>query len=174
MRVRDELTFTTTLIVTISPGSTSPIVALIECVPFEIVPLLVDTVETSMKVGKESARTLFVVVYALEFCTFIVNVKLSLTLACVGATEIDKVTAGVGVDVGGVPVNVGVGVFVAVAVFVGVAVAVPVAVAVEVFVDVAVGLLVGVSVGVAVAVLVAVSVSKIVYCTLKELESALE
>ena len=141
---------------TISPGLTSPIEAVNECVSLVIVPLLVATVSTSMYVGNESTTILSLVGAVPVFPILIVNVKLSFTLACEGATDIESDGPGINV-----PVGVEVGVIVAVGwvpVTVGVAVEVPVAVAVEVLVGVpiAVEVSVGVSVGVAVVVMVPV------------------
>lgn len=77
----DELTLTTTVMVTISPGLTSPIEAVNECVSLVIVPLLVVTVSTSMVVGNESTMILSVVGAVPVSPILMVKVKLSFILA---------------------------------------------------------------------------------------------
>jgi hypothetical protein len=128
VRERVELTLTVAMIVIISPGLTSPIDTIKECVSLVIEPLLVVTVITSINVGRESTTILSFVSIEPVFPTLIVKVKLSFTLACVGVTETDNDATGVNV-----PVFVGVRVTVVVGcVPVRVAVAVPVVVAVGV------------------------------------------
>jgi hypothetical protein len=175
--VRDKVEFTRTNaeMVTISSGSTSPIVAMKEWVPFATVPVNVTEI-TSINVGKESTMMLSTVVKSLVFPTLMVKVSVSFTLADEGETETEIVAPGftvavlVGVAVGGVPVIVGVvdGVTVTVGLLVGVDVLVGVfpgeEVSIGVGVSVAVAVLVETMVGIGVSVTVGVAVTVSVSC----------
>lgn len=139
VRVRVELTFTIAMMVILSFGRISPIVTINEWVIFVIVPRLVATVCTSIKLGKESITILFWVVIPPLLPASIVKVKLSLTLAEVGVTTTFIHGSGVIVPVmvgDGVADSVGVVDLVGVLDEVGVRVAVNVKVGVAVTVSV--------------------------------------
>jgi len=95
--------------VILSPGLTSPIEAMNECVSLVIVPLFVVTVSTSIYVGKESTTMLSIVGPVPVFPILMVKVRLSFTLACEGETEMERDAPGINVPVA-VEVGVTVGV----------------------------------------------------------------